>query len=322
MNVLIMIVLMALTFNLHAQAGRGRGRVRGTVKDRAGKPIEGVQITAEFLESKVLFNDKSDNKGNWAIGGMGSGNFLFVAMKDGYEPTHHNMVVSQMGRNALVEFVLKKVQTVAEDVPLIDDEAASSLLQEGNELFAAGLFSGALAIFEEFALKNPSVYQVYINIGNCYKEMKQYDEAFASFQKVLEKVQEEKGSYEGDESAARALASAGETSLKQGDFDKAAEYLKQAQGSLPDDETLAFRIGEIYFKQGDTDNGILYYKLASEINADWGPPYRQLGYAYLNKGEYQLALDNFKKFLEVAPDAPQAAAVKALLPSIENLIKK
>ena len=163
---------------------------------------------------------------------------------------------------------------------------------------------------------------MYINIGNCHKELKQYDKAFASFQKVLDAVQAEKGSYEGDESAARALASSGETALQQGDFDKAAEFLKEAQGSMPDDETLAFNIGEIYFKQGDTENGIVYYLMASQIKADWGPPYRQLGYAYLNKGEYQLALDNFNKFLEVAPDAPQVATIKALIPNVENLIKK
>jgi tetratricopeptide (TPR) repeat protein len=247
--------------------------------------------------------------------------FRFVAMKDGYEPTHQDMKVSQVNRNPLIDFVLKKVPAAA-DIPQVDDEIDSALLQEGNELFSAGRFSGALAIFQEFIEKNPSVYQVHINIGNCYKELEQYEEAFASFQKVLDSVQEEKGSYEGDDNAARALASAGETALKQEDFEKAAEYLKQAQRSLPEDETLAFRIGEIYFKRGDTDNGIVYYKLASEINADWGPPYRQLGYAYLNKGEYQTALDNFNKFLEVDPDSTQAATVRALLPNLEKLIKK
>ncbi|MBW1790443.1 MAG: tetratricopeptide repeat protein, partial [Deltaproteobacteria bacterium] len=281
------------------------------------------KIMAEFLEAKVKFESESDKKGNWAIGGLGTGRFLFVAMKEGYEPAQHDMNVSQFARNnPLIEFVLKEAQEVPTDVSLIEDEAASSLLQEGNELFAAGHFSGALAVFEEFAESKPSFYQVYINIGNCHKELGRFDEAFASFQKVLDKVEEEKGSYEGDENAARALASAGETSLKQGKFDEAAEYLKQAQRSLPDDETLAFNIGEIYFKQGDTASGIEYYRMASEIKTDWGPPYRQLGYAYLNKGDYQLALDNFKKFLEVAPDAPQAEAVLALLPSIENLIKK
>lgn len=322
LDVLVVLILLANAVDMPAQVGRGRGRVRGTVTDEAGNPIEGVKIVAEYLEAKVQFDSESDKNGNWAIGGLGSGNFRFVAMKEGYEPTHHDMKVSQVNRNDIIDFVLKKVQAAAGDVPHLTDEIDSSLLLEGNELFAAGQFSGALAVFQEFMEKNPSIYQVYINIGNCYKELAQYDEAFASFQKVLDRVKEEKGSYEGDENAARALASAGETALKQEDFDKAAEYLKQAQRSLPDDEALAFRIGEIYFKRADTDNGIVYYKLASEINPDWGPPYRQLGYAYLNKGEYQAALDSFRKYLEVDPDSPQAATVEALLPNLEKLIKK
>jgi regulator of sirC expression with transglutaminase-like and TPR domain len=47
-----------------------------------------------------------------------------------------------------------------------------------------------------------------------------------------------------------------------------------------------------------------------------------LGYAYLNKGEYQKAINSLKKFLELAPENPEAENIKNLIPSLEKLIKQ
>ena len=42
---------------------------------------------------------------------------------------------------------------------------------------------------------------------------------------------------------------------------------------------------------------------------------------YLNKGKYRLAVDSLKKFVELAPDDPQAENIKNLIPKLEELIK-
>jgi tetratricopeptide (TPR) repeat protein len=91
--------------------------------------------------------------------------------------------------------------------------------------------------------------------------------------------------------------------------------------NFPEDETLAFNVGEIYFKQGETDKAIEYFQLAVKIKESWAPPHRQLGYAYLNKGKYKLAVDCLKKFVELVPDDPQAENIKNLIPKLEELIK-
>lgn len=322
-NFIIILVAVSMVAILHAQQGRGTGRIRGTVKDAEGNLIEGVKIVAEHQEFKVAFESKSSKKGSWSIGGLGTGNFQIAASKEGYETVYHYMKVSQFStKNPLVELIMQKIQEVPKDKPAVQDEAALALFEEGNQLFEAKRFAEAVAVFEKFVEKYPSLYTVNVNIGNCYKELGEYNKAIASFQFVLDKVKKEKGTFEGDESAAMALASMGETCMKQGEFDKARVFLKQAIEIFPKDETLAFKIGEIYFKQGDIDNGIAYYKISIQIKEDWGPPHRQLGYAYLNKAEYQLAQNSFKKFLEVAPNAPQAPTIEALIPQIEKLIKK
>ena len=92
---------------------------------------------------------------------------------------------------------------------------------------------------------NPDLYQVHINVGNCYKEMGELDSAIEAFQTILDKTKEEKGSYAGDQNAARALAGVGQIYIEKNDIDKAMDYLQQSFEIFPDDENMAFRIGEI-----------------------------------------------------------------------------
>lgn len=317
-------LVVCVSITLSAQQGRGKGRVKGTCVDEAGNPIADVHITAQHLKYNTTFEGKSDENGNWAVAGLGTGYFRFTATKDGYGTTYHEIRVSQFSQNnPAIDFTLKKIDlTSMSDMPAIEDEMALALFEEGNVLFEEEKYAEAVTKFEEFLELNPSIFQVNLNIGNCYRELGEYEKAIAAYQIILNEVTEEKGSYEGDEGASRALSSMGETYMLQGELEKASEYLQKAMSLFPDDETLAFNVGEIFFNQAETDKAIEYFKMATELKEDWAPPYRQMGYAYLNKGEYQLAIDSLKKFLEYAPDDPQAPTIEALIPKLEELIKK
>jgi len=326
-NTFKLIVLIALfvcvSITLSAQQGRGKGRVKGMCVDEAGNPIEGVQITAQHLKYNTTFEGKSDDDGNWAVAGLGTGYFRFTATMEGFGTTYHEIRVSQFSQNnPAIDFTLKKIDlTSMSGMPVIEDETALVLFEEGNQLFEEEKYAEAVAKFEEFLAVNPEIVQVNLNIGNCYRQMEEYDKAIGAYQILLDKVKEEQGTYEGDEGASRALLSMGETYMLQGNLEKASENLQQAMSLFPDDETLAFNVGEIFFNQAETDKAIEYFKMAIEMKEDWAPPYRQMGYAYLNKGEYQLAVDSLKKFLEYAPDDPQAPTIAALIPKLEELIK-
>lgn len=320
---LIISLSLIFVFSSWAQQGRGRGRIHGTVKDEAGNPLEGVKIVAQHLKYNTTFESRSDKKGKWAIAGLGTGYFRITATKEGYAPVYHEMKVSQFSRNnPPIHFTLKKIQVRSLNSPAIEDEASLAIFEEGNNLFDQGKYQEAIPKFEEFLSKNPTLFHVHINLGNCYRELGDYEQALKHYQIVLDKVKETSGSYEGSEVAARALASMGHVYIKQGDLTKAREYLKQAVDIFPQDETLAFNVAEIYFKERQIDEAIKYYQLAIKIKPDWAPPYRQLGYAYLNKGDYRPAVENLKKFVELAPDDPQAETIRNLIPKLEELIKK
>lgn len=316
-------LVVFLSFFLFSQEGRGRGRIHGTVQDTQGNPLEGVKIIAQHIESGTKFEATSEKDGTWAVAGLGTGFFRITASKKGYGTVYHEMRVSQFSRkNPPVEFTMKKAQSSSMNMPAIKNEESIELFEEGNQYFQQEKYKEAVEKYKEFLEKNPTIYQVYINIGNSYKKMGEYEKAVENFNKVLDEVKGKKGSYEGDESAARALTSLGETYMKQGELEKANESLTQAIELVPDDETLAFNVGEIYFDQRKTDKAIEYFKKSTKVNENWPPPHLKLGYAYLNKGEYQKAVESFNKFLELAPeDDPHAATVKNLIPQIKKMIK-
>jgi tetratricopeptide (TPR) repeat protein len=318
--VFLLCTLLVLTVTLSfAQEGRGTGRIRGNVEDESGNPLAGVKIKAEHVEYGTKFESKTNNKGAWVIGGLGSGFFVITTEFDGYEPYVERHEVSQFSqKNPQVNIVLKK----KEEVLASDSGIDATLVNEGNQLFIEKKYKEAISKFEEFLEQNPTLYQVQVNVGNCYKEMGEYELAISAFEAMLEKTTEEKGSFEGDQNAARALAGLGEIYIVKNDTEKSMEFLQQAFEIFPDDENMAFKIAEILFTQGKAAEGITFYNKAIEIKSDWAPPYRQRGFAYLNLADYKMAIESFKKFLELAPDHPQAPTVRNLLPKLEEMIKK
>lgn len=318
---LVAILILATAAPALAQQGRGKGRIRGEVVDTEGNPLEGVKLLAEHAQFHTKFEGKTNKKGAWAIAGLGTGVFVITAEKEGYSPAFHEMKVSQFAsNNEPITLTLEKIVAQA-GVPGIENEAALALFEEANGLFEEENYAEALVKFQEFETMNPALYQVKLNIGNCHRELGNSDMAITAYNDMLAKINEEKGTLEGDEGAARALSGIGETYIKTGELDKAVEFLQQALELFPTDETLAFNIGEILFKQGEAGRGVEFFEKAIAIKEDWPPPYRQRGYAYLNLANYKMAVDSFKKFIELAPDDPLTPTIQNLIPQLEAMIK-
>ena len=320
--ILVCTLSLSLALAIFAFQMRGTGRFHGTVEDEEGNFLEGVKIVVQGLEAKkLIFETESIETGRWFVTGIIKGSYSITASKSGYESAYYEMNLSQFtSKNPKLEIKMRKIKE--SDLPSIMDEESVVLFKEGNELFEQGKYAEAVVKLEEFLEKNFTIYQVNLNIGNCYREMGEHEKAIAAYNKVLERVKAQKDSIEGDEDTAKAMANIGEIHLNQGNMEKAMEYFKQAVDNFPENETIAFNVGEIFFTQGEIDKAIEYFNLAINIKESWATPYRQLGYAYLNKGEYNLALLSLKKFLELAPDSPEAVNIQNLIPTLEELINE
>lgn len=317
---LILIVSILFLFAIYAspQAGRGKARISGIVVDEDGNPIQSAKVEAMFLKSELVKRETTTNKkGEWALLGLGTGVWRVTASADGYIPTYIETFVKQLVKNPKITLTLKKI--VISEEPPARDEASLNLLEKANQLFNEKKYDDALSFLKQFLEKNPDVYQTHLSIGDCYREKGEFDRAREEYNIALE--QSQKDELSGKEITAKALASIGECYLRQEDFEKAQSYFEQSINTYPENEILAYNVGEIYFSNQKIDEAIHYLELSANMKSDWPPPYLKLGYVYLNKGDYEKAKLNFKKFLELDPESSEAPTVKNIINYLEKIKK-
>jgi len=315
---LFIVIMLCFTSFVLAQAGRGKARISGVVKDEQRNSIKSAKIVIQFLEdAQVMREITVDKKGGWAIMGLGTGTWRVTASAEGYISVYKDVYIHQLERNPRITLVLKK--TIQPDQVMIEDESTFGLLEKTNQLFTEKKYDEAIALLKQFLEINPNVYQAFIDIGDCYREKGELEQAIEEYNKVLE--QAKKDELMGKEMTAKALARIGECYMRKEDFETAQNYFKLSIESYPENEILAYNVGEIYFSNQKIDEAIHYFELSTQIKFDWGPPYLKLGYAYLNKGDYEKAKLNLNKFLELDPESPEAPAVKSMIDYLGKIKK-
>ncbi len=318
-----LLILFALSLtgaSSFAQEQTGKGRISGTVVDEKGQPVEGASILVESITTETKFQGVSDESGHFAVAGMGTGTWRITALKEGYSSSSINMNVRQLRRNPPITLTLKKMSGSA---ALMTDKSSFQLFDKGNSLIEEEKYEEALEVFEEFKIKYPGIYQVHLNIAICYLKKGELDKAETEFQFVLDKTLELHGDYTADPAASlRAFSGLGELYILKGDFEKGQDYLTKALAISPEDEVAAYNVGQIFFSNQRPDEAIKYYKLAIQIKEDWSKPYLRLGYTYLNKGDFDAALEYLNKFVEMDPEDPEVPQTKKMIATIEKIKKE
>lgn len=282
-------------------AQMGTGRVTGTVKDPQGKPIAGAKITATNPENEKALEATAGKDGKWALLGFRSGTYEFTFTADGYKPQAYTNSIKQMARNPAMDVVLEPLQAGQ------SAGGAGGKLTEANQLLEQKQYAEAIAKYEEIIAAEPTLYQIYFNIGVAQQGKGDLDQARASFQKVLDQESNNTG----------ALVGIGDVLVAQGKLDEAVTYFEQAIGQTTD-EVIPFNVAEIYFDQGNTAKALEYYQTAATRRPDWPEPHLKMGYAHLNAGNMDAAIASFQKVVEIAPDSPQAQQAQANL----SMLKK
>ena len=211
--------------------------------------------------------------------------------------------------------MIKDVQAKESEV----DKASGEKVKKGNELYKEGKYAEALSYFQTFVKENPKQFQVGINLGNCYMQLKKYENAIDAFKLVLEGFKIENPNLMGNEKAATICASIGEAYSALNNLEQAAAYYKQSMTILPPkDAAVAYNVAEILFNSGVIDQAIEYYKLAASLKPGMAIYYSKLGYAFLNKGDYKQAIENFEKFIKLAPEDPQTPNIKSMIEELKQ----
>jgi hypothetical protein len=88
---------------------RGMNRIAGTINDDAGAPLAGVMIKASLDQFGGMIEEKSDDKGSWAVAGMAKGEWSVTFLKPGFTAQKAKVILpADMSRVPPIKVVLKK----------------------------------------------------------------------------------------------------------------------------------------------------------------------------------------------------------------------
>ena len=303
---LLLAVSTTYSQNRSNKFARGNARVHGVVLDEAGNPLEGALVVFTHEDRVTKFEKKSDKKGKWVHLSLGDGEFSIVVTLKGYTPYNTLMKVSQINRNPKVKVIMKKMaeRVVQEDL--------KPKLEAAEKLYKEKKYDEAMKIYNHILVKAPKLYQLIFKIADCINGKGDIKKAVETYEKGIKMAVEKKDVA----SAAQAIGLIGGMYLKKNDLKSASVYFKRSVEMNPKDEILAYNVAEINFNNMKTDEAIKYYQMAINIKPTWGPPYKQIGYAYLNKGDMKKSVEMFKKFLEIDPNSKDAAIVKQVIQSL------
>ena len=306
------LVAMAMTLPAAAQS---TGMVRGSVKDAAGKPVDGAKVIIEAEGNNRRFETKSDKKGEFVQIGLAPGPYKVTAEKDKLmsPPTPVSVRVSP---GAPLTLVLGTGGGASPEVAAKNAELKKTF-EEGVTASRAGNHDEAIAKFNRAAELNATCYDCYYNIAYSQAQKKDLEKAEAAYKKAIELKADYAEAYSGlaniynmqrkfDE-AATASAKAMELS--------GAGAAGAAGGGNPD---AMFNQGVILWNAGKIAEAKKQFEATIAAKPDHAEAHYQLGMALVNEGNLAGAGAEFEKYVQIAPNGPNAATAKGILATIKK----
>jgi tetratricopeptide (TPR) repeat protein len=307
------LVAMAMTLPAAAQS---TGMVRGVVKDAAGKPVEGAKIIIEAEGNNRRFETKSDKKGEFVQIGLAPGPYKVTAEKDKAmsPPTPVSVRVSP---GAPLTLVIGAGGGGGSPEVAAKNAELKKTFEEGVTASRAGNHDEAIAKFARAAELNATCYDCYYNIAYSQAQKKDLEKAEAAYKKAIELKADYAEAYSG-------LANIYNMQRK---FDEAATASAKAMelssggaaggagGGSPD---AMFNQGVILWNAGKIPEAKKQFEATIAAKPDHAEAHYQLGMALVNEGNLAGAGAEFEKYVQLAPNGPNAATAKGILATIKK----
>jgi tetratricopeptide (TPR) repeat protein len=294
---------------LGGEASAQTGTARGKVLDDKGQPLEGVKISIEFQGGINRKNEtKTNKKGEYTQVGLNPGNYKITAEKEGYQTTFVGYKISLGEATVIPEMKLVPGRTgggnaaaaAAADKAIAEIRAA---VDSAIALVNQGKHAEAEAVYADLAAKNPTIPQLYYNLGVVQMQQKKAAESEASFLKALEI----KPDYADAQSALVNMY------LGTGQGAKAVEYAQKAATANPADAKAQYQVGYALFNSGKHDEAVDALKKAEALDPANAEIHFYLGSIAVGKNDVAECAARMEKYLAAAPSGPNAATASAIL---------
>jgi predicted Zn-dependent protease len=284
---------------------RGEGRISGKVVDEQGQPVADVQVRANKIGETQPLQSKTNNKGDWSINGMASGQWSLEFVKEGFDTARTTFMLDETGRMPPINVKLAKL------APAVDPNAEiQAEIQRAAPMLQASKFSEARKVYEDLLAKYPTVYQMNRFIASTYIAEKNTPKAIEHLKLVLDKepTSVEMRLIMGDlliESGSHAEGVAMLQSIEMTQVKDAASFINGAitliNEKKPDDALgLLDKVGQQFPDRAD----VHYYR----------------GRAYVVAQKLPEAKASLEKYVSVAPpDARELADAKKILEQLKDV---
>lgn len=283
--------------------GRAGGKV---VDDQTGQPIDGVTVKAVMPRSanRGPKDSRTNSKGEWAVGGIASGEWALDFVKEGYETRSISVPISEGGGRRPMEIRMKKK---AAPPPDANAEIKARLVEAAAKMEAKE-YAAARAIYEDLAAKHPEVKQFRPLIARTYHG--EGNKAAA--------IEQLRAAATADPENLEVMVLLGTTLMENGQNDEARQVLASVDESKVADPAVFLNIGIGLINDKKQADAVAWFDKAIGRFPQHPDGYYYRGISYLSLGKSAEAKADLEKYVSIAPpDAPELATAKKILESIK-----
>lgn len=143
--------------------------------------------------------------------------------------------------------------------------------------------------------------------GKAQLEAKQYDDAEGTFRQLVES---------GGPTASNGYEGLALVAIGRKDYDHALEHAKKAVELNGENPDAHYALALAYAYRQDFKSSVPSLERVLALRPDFAYAHYQLGQAQYRLKRYDQTIIHFKKFLELAPNAPEAPQVKSMLKTV------
>lgn len=309
------VLALAVLLTLTVAPALAQSIVRGKVVDAQNKPVDGATVTFEQEGTNRKAETKTDKKGEFLQVGLSSGPWKVTVDKKGVGTATRPAQVSQ-GRPTELQIQLAPAGAAGADPKAAAELQAAA--KAGADALRAGNNDEAIAKFTELTTKVPTCSDCFYNLGVAHSNKKEYDQAEAAFKKAIELKPDNGEAYTG---LANLYNAQKKFDLAADASAKAAQYSGGGAAGGGSAEA-SYNQGVILFNGQKFADAKTQFEAATKADPNYAPAYYQLGMTALNLGQIPDAVAALEKYLQLDPNGPRAAEVKASLPALQAMLKK
>lgn len=332
LDLLVIIAFLLVPCLSFAQAWAGKGRAEGLVKDEAGNPIEGATVTLRLPTAGNQGPDPltTNKKGRWGYLGLDGGVWTVVIEAKGYMPSQGQLQVNPFAAAPPVTTVMKV--------------SATSNIDTGDEMMAAGDYAGARAGYEKAmpALNEEGQARLRARIGETYVREGNYAAARGEFETAMTAIPPEEqaavliqigNTYQLEEnySAARTeyekaiplLSPEGQAQvlvtvaqgygLEGGKTEEAINTLMRAEEVAPGNTAVIQLLADLLMREGRDEEAAAYMAKLPEDAELPSDMVLNMGIRLYNEGNMEEALGYFERAAKEHPDEPEVYYYRGLV---------